>query len=141
VREVPHHRLWLGNAGDGRDFRRILDSGIQAVVQVAAEEPIITLPRDLVYCRFPLLDGLGNETKLLLLAIATVANLLEKKVPTLIVCGAGLSRSPAVAAASLALALSQSPDECLKQVAEHFPADVSPALWSDIKSLIDAWRL
>jgi hypothetical protein len=135
MHQVQPLRLWLGHAGDGRDVRRILDCGIQAVVQVAAEEPVVELPRDLIYCRFPLVDGPGNDTKLLQLAIATVANLLEKKVPTLVFCGAGLSRSPAIAAAAMALVLRQSPDECLTRATEHFPADVSPALWEEVKGL------
>src|SRR5436853_1864886 len=126
--QISAHLLWLGHAGDGRDYRRILDTDIQAVVQLAAEEPVLELPRDLVYCRFPLVDGSGNDTKLLQLAITTVANLLEMKVVTLVFCGAGMSRSPAIAAAALALVFQDSPDECLQQVTEHFPADVAPAL-------------
>ena len=93
MRQILPHRLWLGHAGDGRDFQRVLDTGIQAMVQLAAEEPVLVSPRDLVYCRFPLVDGPGNDMKLLQLAISTIANLLEKKVPTLVFCGAGLSRS------------------------------------------------
>src|SRR5476651_2284842 len=124
MRQIIPHYLWLGHAGDGRDFRRVLDIGIQAVVQLAAEEPVLALPRDLVYCRFPLVDGPGNDWKLLQMAVTTVANLLEKKLPTLVVCGAGLSRSPVIAAAAISLVFQKSADECLKQVAEHFPADV-----------------
>src|ERR1022692_609021 len=133
MRQIHPHRLWLGHAGDGRDFRRVLDTGIQAMVQLAAEEPVLVSPRDLIYCRFPLVDGPGNDMKILQLAIATIANLLEKKVPTLVFCGAGLSRSPAIVAAAMAQVFRQSPDECLKQVAEHFPADVAPAFWEEIK--------
>src|SRR5450631_1790454 len=138
MRQISAHLLWLGNAGDEQDCQRILDTGIQAVVQLAAEESVLDLPRDLVYCRFPLVDGLGNDLNVLQLAITTVANLLEKKVPTLVVCGAGLSRSPAIAAAAIALVFQQPADECLKEVAEHFPADVAPALWDEVKML---WKL
>ena len=138
MRQISAHLLWLGNAGDGRDYKRVLDTGIQAVVQLAAEEPVLELPRDLVYCRFPLVDGLGNDWKLLHLAIMTVANLLAMKVPTLVVSGAGLSRSPAIAAAAIAVVFQQSADECLKEIAEHAPADVAPALWEEVKML---WKL
>jgi len=138
MRKLSGHSLWLGNAGDGRDYKRFLDTGIQAVVQVAAEEPVLELPRDLVYCRFPLVDGPGNDLNVLQIAITTLASLLEKQVPTLVVCGAGLSRSPAVAAAAIAVVFQKSADECLKGVAEHFPADVAPALWDEVKML---WKL
>ena len=108
------------------------------MVQLDAEEPVLALPRDLVYCRFPLVDGLGNDLNVLQLAITTVASLLEKKVPTLVICGAGLSRSPVIAAAAIAVVFQQFADECLKEVAEHFPADVAPALWDEVKML---WKL
>src|SRR5438067_2079249 len=132
MRQIRPYSLWLGHAGDGRDAKQILDTGIQAVVQLAAEEVPLALPRDLVYCRFPLVEGPDNDKNLLRLAIVTVANLLERKLPTLIVCGAGLSRSPAIAAGALALALRESPYECLKRLTEHLPADVAPGLWNDI---------
>ena len=138
MRQISAHLLWLGHAGDGRDYRRILDTGIQAVVQLAAEEQVLELPRDLVYCRFPLVDGLGNDWKLLHMAVMTLANLIEKKVPTLVVCGAGLSRSPAIAAAAISVIFRKPADECLKEVAEHFPADVAPAFWDEVKML---WKL
>ena len=141
MRQISVHPLWLGNAGDGRDYRRILDTGIQAVVQLAAEEPVLDLPRDIVYCRFPLVDGPGNDLKRLQLAITTVANLLEKKVPTLVVGGSGLSRSPVIAAAAIALVFQQSADECLKEVAEHSPADVAPAMWEEVKKVVEEGTL
>jgi hypothetical protein len=43
----------------------------------------------------------------------------------------------AVAAAAFAWIFQDSEDECLKQFAEHFPTDMSPALWHDIKSIIE----
>ena len=141
MRQISTHLLWLGNAGDERDWQRVLDIGIQAVVQLDAEEPVLKLPRDLVYCHFPLVDGPGNDPKRLQLAITTVANLLEKKVPTLVVSGAGLSRSPVIAAAAIATVFQQPADECLKQVAEHFPADVAPALWDEVKKVVEAGAL
>jgi len=140
MRQIPPHPLWLGHAGDGRDYRRILDAGIQAVVQLAEEEPPLQPPRELVYCRFPLIDGPGNDPKVLHLAVTTVASLLGREVPTLVCCGAGMSRSPAVAAAALAVAFRRDPDECLKQVAEHHPADVLPGLWGEVRNILQAGR-
>lgn len=140
MRPIPPHALWIGHAGDGRDFRHILDAGVEAVVQLAEEEPTLQLPRELIYCRFPLIDGPGNETKLLNLTITCVANLLERRVPTLLCCGAGMSRSPVIAAAALSLVYQEEPDACLKQVAEHHPADVLPGLWQEVKSFLESER-
>jgi protein-tyrosine phosphatase len=140
MRQIEPYSLWLGHAGDGRDVQVILGAGIQAVVQLAAEEPLPELPRELTFCRFPLLDGAGNELKLLDLATTTVANLLEKSVPVLVCCGAGMSRSPAVAAAALSMVYQETPEDCLKQIAEHHPADVVPGLWVDVKRMLERQR-
>ncbi len=140
MQQVLPHPLWLGHAGDGCDSHRIVDAGIRAVVQLAVEEPALQVPRDLILCHFPLVDGAGNDRKLLSLAVTTVANLLEKSVPTLVCCGAGMSRSPAVAAAALSLVYQEEPEECLKTVTEHHPHDVQPGLWAEVKALLEGDR-
>jgi hypothetical protein len=137
MRQIVPYSLWLGHAGDGRDFRAVFDSGIRAVVQLAAEEPTLPLPRDLIFCRFPLLDGPGNDPAQLYLATTTVANLLEKRVSVLVCCGGGMSRSPTVAAAALAMVYQETPEDCLKKIAADHPTDVDPALWNEVKSLLD----
>jgi hypothetical protein len=128
--------LWIGHAGDVRDVRALHEAGIRAVVQLAAEEPTGPFPRDLSPCRFPLWDGPGNPRGWLKLAVGTVAGLIEAGVPTLVGCGVGLSRSPAVAAAALALVRSGTPDEWLDRIARDHPLDVSPGLWGDIRRIV-----
>jgi hypothetical protein len=76
MNQIKHYPLWVGHAADGRAFRQILDQGIRAVVQLALEEPPAQPPRELLYCRFPLVDGSGNDPEVLGLAINTVAALL-----------------------------------------------------------------
>ena len=132
MREIVPGRLWLGNALDARDPRALFDRGIAAVVDLAYEEPPAQLPRSLAYCRIPLTDGAGNDPKLLGLALDTLRSLLTLEVPTLVACGAGMSRSPCIAAAALAVHNDASPDETLRSLLEHQPHDVSPAFWKDV---------
>lgn len=134
TRILPDH-LWLGHAGDGRDFQQLFEAGIQALVQLAAEEPAIQAPRELVYVRIPLLDGPGNRADFLTLAIRTVAALLTLRVPTLVCCGAGMSRSPCIAAAALAMNSGEPPGQALRRIGEHRPCDVSPSLWNEVVDL------
>jgi protein-tyrosine phosphatase len=135
MKQVSSLPLWLGNSADGRDWRRVLDAGIQAVVQVAAEEPPLQLPRSLLYCRFPIVDGSGNEPWLLTLAVQTLINLIQANVATLLCCGAGLSRSPALAAVAVAKLHDDAPEKCLTHIAEFRPHDVSPAFWQSLRDL------
>lgn len=136
MNQIKPYPLWLGHSGDGRDFRPVLDTGIQALVHLSREEPPVEPPRELIYCRFPLLDGVGNEETLLDLTINTLASLITMRIPTLVCCDFGLSRSPAIAAAALALAHHEAPEECLQRVAQHHRSDVSPGLWSEITHLL-----
>jgi hypothetical protein len=132
MNQIPPYRVWVGHAGDGRSFKELLDRGIQAIVQLAMEEPVYLEPRELIYCRFPLVDGEGNAPALLDLAIRSVMNLLESDIPTLVCCDGGMSRAPAIVAAALALFRQADLAESLSAVTRHHPADVSPALWSEI---------
>ena len=136
MRQALPHLLWIGNADDAEDYRALFGAGIEALVQLAMEEPPARPPRELIYCRFPLLDGPGNSPKLLHLAVTTVAGLLRRHVPTLLCCRAGLSRSPTVAAAALSLFLRQPPEECLRRLTEQHPSDVAPALWDDVLQVL-----
>ena len=133
MREIIARKLWIGNTTDARGLSRLHDLGIQAVIDLAFEEPPPPLTRDLTYCRFPLVDGGGNAPKLLYSAIATTCMLIRQQVPLLIACGAGMSRSPSILAASLALVHGQSPDATLQKLIEGNPHDVSPPLWADVK--------
>jgi hypothetical protein len=53
MRRVEGFTLWLGHVGDLVDRRTIIETGILAVIDLAAEESPAVLPRDLAYCRFP----------------------------------------------------------------------------------------
>ena len=132
MERVSPYALWIGHAGDGRDSVAICDAGIQAVVQLAAEEPSLTLPRDRLVFRVPLHDGSENEPENLWLAVNIVAQLLEAEMPTLVCCCAGASRSPAVAACAIAITEQMPPEACLSRVGDCHQTDVSPALWRDL---------
>jgi protein-tyrosine phosphatase len=133
--------LWIGHASDCRDFRGIFDTGIEAVVQLAADEPAVAMPREMISCRFPLVDAAGNRRELLEMAITTVAELIRMRIPTLVCCGAGMSRSPSVAAAALSLITGDPPHECLKLVSDGKPSDVTSGLWKEILDVANALRI
>jgi predicted protein tyrosine phosphatase len=132
MREIRPNQLWIGNAGDGRDPERLLQAGVVAVINLAAEEPSPVLPRRMIYCHFPLVDGPQDGQSILGVAIQTVVSLLKKQIPTLVYCGAGMSRSPAVVAAALSIVQRGSPEEKLKEIVAGHPHDISPHLWEAV---------
>jgi len=111
---------------------RLLDDGIEALIALALEEPPAALVRELVHCRFPLVDGAGNRPWLLRMAVNTVAALAAGGVQTLVSCGAGMSRSPAVAAMAIHRLSRKPPEDCLRGLADRGPLDVSPGLWGEL---------
>jgi protein-tyrosine phosphatase len=133
VREVISKLLWISNAREARDVSAVLGLGINAVVDLAIEELPILFPREVVYCRFPLVDGAGNPPALVKAAVETITNLIRGQIPTLVTCGAGMSRSPAIVAAALARFEGTTPQQSLERVAASGPHDVSAAFWADIK--------
>jgi protein-tyrosine phosphatase len=136
VRQVAGYALWLGHVGNVRDLRGVLAAGVRAVVDLALNEPPAAITRELVYCRFPLTDGPGNPPWLLRLAVETLADLLRSGTPTLVYCSAGLSRSPALAAAAIAQVRGCLPAEGLAVVVQSGAADVSPGLWSEVQAVL-----
>ncbi|MBX7072203.1 MAG: dual specificity protein phosphatase family protein [Pirellulales bacterium] len=125
--------LWIGNAADARDVRRVVDLGIMAVLHLAMEDPPVGYPRDIVYCRFPLIDGVGNRPEVVRAAVGTLRNLIEVDAPTLVACSGGVSRAPAIVAAAWSQTLGVSLDDALKRLVALAPHDISPALWDEIK--------
>ncbi len=136
MKQVLPYRLWIGHAGDAGNARPLFDAGIKAVVDLAVEEPPSRPPRELITCRFPLVDGAGNDPDTLLLAVRTIATLIQSGVPTLVCCGAGVSRAPSVTAAALSRGVNQPPAECLERLAQHYPCDVNVAMWQEVTALL-----
>lgn len=133
IRDIFEQRLFVGNALDARDVALLHEHEIRAVVDLAINEAPAVLPRDFVYCRFPLNDGGGNEPAMLRLVIETVIALVRNRTRTLVACSAGMSRAPSISAAVVAQLTDDAPEECLTRVIAHAPNDVSPLFWSDVK--------
>jgi len=133
MHQVAPHRLWIGNALDARDLRRLYELEIAAVIDLALEEKPAQLGREMVYCRFPLVDGAGNSPVVLRAAVEMTVRLIAQQMPTVVACGAGMSRSPAVVAVALAKVEEKQPDECLAALVAGQPHDVSPLFWADLQ--------
>ena len=137
MREVIPNVLWIGNAHDARDVKGVLARGIGVVIDLAIEEPPIQFPRDIVYCRFPMLDGEGNSPALLQSAVYTTANFVNAKQPTLVACSGGMSRSPIIVSAVLAKIESLELSAAVERVTATGPCDFSPGLWNDVRRLFN----
>ena len=135
IREIHPDRLFIGNAMDARDLSQLYDNQIAAVVDLAINEPPAQLAREMIYCRIPIIDGDGNSNAILETAVRCVVTLLRTNIRTLVACSAGMSRSPAIAAAAIAIVTQRPPNECLTAITTDGPHDVSPILWSGVKSV------
>lgn len=136
MRVVIPQRLWIGNHRDLGEIRGVLSLGISAVIDLGIEEQPIVFPREIIVCRFPLLDGAGNSPTILRAAIQTAITLVTGSTATLIGCSAGQSRSPCLAATVFSHMERIPPDDALLRILSAGPHDVSPGLWADMKSLL-----
>ena len=137
MRRIDGQPLWIGTARDARAIKEVLDAGIEAVVDLAMLCEPVKPPRELVYLRFPLVDGGGNPPWLICAAVHAVEGLVRLRVPTLVACDGGMSRSVVIAASGMWFQTpAVSPDEVLRRVAASGPADVHPALWADVKRYV-----
>src|SRR5262245_36143774 len=137
MRRIEDYSLWVGNARDARDNKGVLEAGIEAVVDLAALCEPVRPTRELVYMRFPLVDGEGNSPWLIRAAVQAVEGLIRDQVQTLVACDGGMSRSLAIAAAAVGkVASSESPNEVLQRVSRDGPADVHPVLWAEVKRCV-----
>ena len=140
MHELHPNLLWLGHAFDGREPRPLFDVGITAVVDVAFEEPPAQLPRQLLYLRFPLNDGGGNDPPVLRFAVQSLVDLLHSETRTMVACSAGMSRSPTIAAYALACHLDITPELALERIAAIKSLEIKGQLWSDVASVFPSVR-
>jgi len=135
MRKIIPNRLWLGNAREARDTRRVVDAGIECLVDLALEETPPILLREMPYLRFPLVDGHNPDPRILVTAVETIVSLIEGGIPTMVYCGAGMSRSPAALAIALSIVQKRDPVESLRSLITNQPHDVSPPLWDQLLRL------
>lgn len=140
MRKIEGYELWVGHAGAVPDRSSLARRGISAVVDLAMDETPRTFGREAVACRFPLTDGGGNAPALVASAVTALAGLVQARVPTLVFCSMGLSRSPSVAAGAVALVSGRPEGECLALVTRGAPADVSPAMWAQVVRAVQSIR-
>lgn len=131
MRTLLEQKLWTGNSRDARSYSKLYDVGVRAIVDLAAEELPEKIPREFIYCRFPLVDGAANDHPLLRLTVETTSRLIGAGVPTLVCCGAGMSRSLSIAALAVALTRGEAASEVLKAFCAIGAHDVKPAFWHE----------
>jgi predicted protein tyrosine phosphatase len=137
MRDIHKGILYVADAPSIREVKILYDHEIQAVIDVAANELAAQLPREFIYCRFPLIDGDGNRPQLLKIAVTTIVTLLQSNTRTVVACSAGMSRSPAIAAAAVSRLTGEPPDTCLQSITQNGPHDVSPLFWLRVKAAME----
>jgi len=137
MREIIPNILWIGNAGDARNVQSVMDAGVQVVIDLAIEEPPFLLPREIISCRIPLLDGEGNHPARIRSAVDFITQFVKEQIPTLVACSGGMSRSPLIVSAVVATIEAITFDEAVRRVTTAGPCDLSPKLHGSVKQLLD----
>lgn len=134
---IWNQQLWIGNAFDARNTSNLHEHEINTVVDLALEEAPVQPPREVIYLRFPIHDGVGNDTELLRTIVQTLVKLLSSgSARVLVSCSAGLSRSPIVSAAAIASLKNISLRDSLQDIQSNLRTDISPALYADVATIV-----
>lgn len=128
--------VWLGNAIELRNPKLLYENSIRCVVDLAYEEKAAQLPRDILYLRFPLLDGQGNPPSHMRLALGATIQLFEEHEPFVVGCSAGMSRSPSLLSFVLAHCTGVCAEEVLEKIAAKRQLEIKPSLWNDFRAAI-----
>lgn len=132
MHEIIPKKLWVGHAGDLLKPAAIELAKIKAIVQVALAEQMPSLSREMFLAHVPLMDGSGNSPGMIAAALELTASLIRERVPTLVCCSGGMSRSPCITAGALAIVRGTNPEETLREVVRDRPHDVSPGIWQGV---------
>ncbi|MFO0924334.1 MAG: hypothetical protein U0905_17805 [Pirellulales bacterium] len=108
----------------------LYDNGIRAVVDLAINEKPAELGRELICCRFPINDGDGNPDWLIAIAIKLLFRWFDMRSGRLWLVARALSHFHRSRRQCLRIAIF---DECLMELIDDAPNDVSPILWTHIK--------
>jgi protein-tyrosine phosphatase len=95
--------LFVGTVEDAGDHALIREHSIATIVSLTHSDPDGGFPSDLTVKNAPMMDGPRNEQQSFDRAVSYVLSCLKTGDNLLVHCSAGASRSPAVAATSLAI--------------------------------------
>ncbi len=84
---------------------------------------------------YPLIDGPGNDLRVIEFALADLKTFVDRHAPVLVQCRAGRSRSAAVVAAYLMQSLGLNPAQAVAHVASRREIAIAPALVALIRKL------
>jgi len=131
-------RLYVGTDDDAADAAALRERGVTTVVSLTHRTPEPT-PDGVAVVEAPMLDGPRNDRGAFAEAVSAVRTALDDGETVLVHCAAGASRSPAVAAAALALHEDRSLEDAFEQVAaRRDAADPHPALVRQAVHVLDA---
>jgi protein-tyrosine phosphatase len=120
----------IGNFAESQDVALLKASRIRSILsldgsldrQHAAELGVAEV------VGYPLIDGPGNDLRVMEFAVADLESLVRRLSPVLVHCHAGRSRSVAVVAGYLMRRHDISADEAIRRVSARRESSVAPAL-------------
>ncbi|EMA09925.1 Dual specificity protein phosphatase [Haloarcula vallismortis ATCC 29715] len=109
--------LYVGTVADAGDQDLLRRHGVDKVVSLTFDSPESGFPGSVSVECFEMMDGPRNDREVFESAVEKVVELLENGETVLVHCSKGASRSPSVAAASVAVYEGLSIEEAFERVA------------------------
>lgn len=113
--------LFVGTAEDASDASTLRDHDIAVIVSLTHTGPGEDVPAEVTLVDIPMMDGPQNSRNAFETAVGEVLSRLDTGEVTLVHCSAGASRSPAVAATSLAIHTNTDLTTVFEQIQDRRP--------------------
>lgn len=134
--------IYIGDKQDAKDSENLSENNIDTVISLI-DENIVDRNHlnQRCYRSFPLLDDGANPQEQIDAAIYNVAGEIESDSNFLVHCAAGVSRSPVILAAALALVENKSFEEALIYMKDNCSqVTIHPDLADQVRNSIDRYR-
>lgn len=134
--------VYIGDKQDAEDSEMLSDNDIRTVVSLIEDN---VADRNHMnrrcYRSFALLDNDANPQEQVDAAIYNVAGEIEAQQNFLVHCHAGMSRSPAILTAALALVEDKTFDEALEYMRNEYHAtSIQPELEKQVRQSVDRFK-
>lgn len=130
--------LYIGDIHHAGKHDRYTTHRIQDVVTVTSADPEDGYPDEVRVHDHPMLDGPQNSLETMIEAVGKTWELLEADRTVLVHCQAASSRSPAVAAAGLAMHAGDEYSTCMSRVREQTPIHVHESVRDNARRALEA---
>jgi len=137
---MTDYELYIGDFQDASRPEKLQERGVNSVLKLTYQDPKEGYPDSVEVHEFIMVDGPRNEYEVFVEAVERLLELFESGNTVFAHCNAGMSRSPTVSAAAIALHESMEFESALDKIRESRNIQPHPALLKQANDAVGELR-